>query len=167
MTASISVEIECLVPASVTALNALAFKELVLAADEVDTGTFPALYERALMLCFARSAGSLVGVGAIKRPNPIHRQSVFDRARSHLAPASFTYELGWFYVPPAFQGNHISSRMVQKAMPWAKETSVYATSRINNKPMHQALEAHGGFAAEASDFSPVHGSVPLRLFVRR
>jgi hypothetical protein len=163
----IPVDFECLAPDQVTEPNAALFRELVLAAGEVDPTTLPALYGNALVLGFARSHGKLVGVGAIKRPFPGHRDQVFAMARATFSPTSFVYELGWFHVLKDFEGNRISSRMVEQLMSWANGASVYATSRINNDRMHGALTRRGGFVVEGSDFPSQRGAVPLRLFVRQ
>ena len=55
--------------------------------------------------------------------------------------------------------------MVDQLMKHADGAGVYATSRINNGPMHSALTAHGGFVREGSEYPSQQGDVPLRLFV--
>lgn len=142
------------------------FKEMVICAAEVDPATLPRLYERALMLGIARSANRVVGVGAIKKPFPTHRRSVFRSAQSKLSPEIFTYELGWFHVLPEFQGNHISSRLVQKLIPWLKDELAYATSRSDNRRMHCALITHGKFEPEGCPYPSRRGSEDLKLFVQ-
>jgi hypothetical protein len=163
----LDVEFTCLAPTAVDGVSAASFRQLVLAAGEVNPNTLPALYDNALALAFARVDGEIVGIGALKRPLTSYRDKVFERAKSRLAPESFEFELGWFHVLGKFEGNRISSRMVERLMPWAEGTSVYATSRINNSAMHAALTRHGGFKPEGSEYRSSQGDVPIRLFVRR
>jgi hypothetical protein len=136
---TLPVVVECFAPREVEKADADAFKALVLEAGEVNPHTLPFLFNDAVALAFARSEGTLVGIGAIKRPNAEYRQRVFDQAGSKLRAASFPYELGWIYVSPAYQNNRICSRIVEGLTPHAQGAAVYATSRINNDAMHGSL----------------------------
>lgn len=159
-------EITCLEPRDVRPTEEVLFRHMVQATGEVNPRTFPALYQRARSVCFARIEGEIAGVGALKRPNPGHRTEVFDRAEATLLPDRFSYELGWFHVDEAFKGRRISSQMVGALLEQSDGESVYATSRINNHPMHAALTGHGGFVRVGIDYPSSRGDVPLCLFVR-
>lgn len=167
MTADLNVEFTCLPPDKAVAADEAAFKKFVIDAREVNPKTLPTLYAKALVLCFARVDGDLAAVGAIKRPFHNHRDRVFAAAKSKESPLAFIYELGWFHVLKEYRGHKISSRMVAQLVPWTEGDTVYATSRINNLPMHAALTKHGGFIPEGSDYPSSEGEVPLRLFIKR
>jgi hypothetical protein len=161
-----TLEIICLRPGKVDAENTALFKRTVLDTGEVNLETLSALYQRAHNVCFARLDGQLAGVGALKRPYAKHRAKVFKQSKSELDPKLFSYELGWFHVLNRFKGRHISSHIVEQVMKHADDAPVYATSRVNNGPMHSALIAHGGFVREGSEYPSEQGDVPLCLFVR-
>lgn len=163
----ITLEISCIRPGRVDAESEKLFKETVAAAGEVNQKTLPALYRRAQVICFARLGGELTGVGALKRPYTKHRAKIFEQAKSTLDPQLFAYEIGWFHVLERFKGLHISSHMVEQLMRYRSRSHVYATSRIDNLPMHSALTRHGGFVREGSDYTSELGDVPLCLFVHR
>jgi hypothetical protein len=161
-----TLEISCLRPGEVEAENSALFKKIVLETGEVNQETLSALYERARIVCFARLDGHLAGVGALKRPYSRHRAKVFKKSKSDLNPKLFAYELGWFHVLSRFKGRHISSHMVEQLMNHADGAAVYATSRVNNDPMHSTLIAHGAFVREGSEYDSEEGEVPLCLFIR-
>ncbi|MBI4290780.1 MAG: GNAT family N-acetyltransferase [Betaproteobacteria bacterium] len=141
------------------------FEVLVREGGEVDPNTIHALIERALSLAFVKSPSSLVGVGAIKRPNPSYRNRVFRSASSALNAGHFEFELGWVYVRPSAQGHRLASRLVQKLMPTLKGAAVYATSRVNNERMHASL-VRGGFRQEGPSYPSKLNEPEIQLFVR-
>lgn len=159
-------EITCVTPNEVEQPEAARFKAMVEASGEVNSHTFPALYQQARSLCFVRVGGELAGVGALKRPYQAHRNGVFASAQASLPADLFTFELGWFHVLDAFKGRRLSSRMVSALMAHTDGTSVYATSRANNVAMHAALERHGDFIREGRDYPSQRTHTPLCLFVR-
>jgi hypothetical protein len=161
-----TLEISCLRPAQVDATDAALFKRTVTEAAEVNPKTLLALFRRAHIVCFARLDGQLAGVAALKRPYSRHRAKVFRQANSALDSTTFPYEIGWFHVLEGFKGRHISSHIVEQLVKRTDGASVYATSRIDNYPMHAALTAHGGFVREGSEYASKQGDVPLYLFVR-
>ena len=116
MTTELKVEFTCLPPDTLSAADEKAFKQFVIDAREVNPKTFPILYAKSLVLCFARVNGELAAVGVIKRPFHNHRDRVFVAARSKETPAAFSYELGWFHVLEKYRGNRIASRIVTQLM---------------------------------------------------
>jgi GNAT superfamily N-acetyltransferase len=132
-----------LLPREASAEERAAFEQMVLEAGEVNPDTLPGLIDRALALAFVRLDGTLVAVGAIKRPYSEHRGHVFTWAKSKIDPKQFEFELGWIYVKPAAQGKRIASRIVEKLMPVLNGALVYATSRVNNDRMHSSLKRFG------------------------
>lgn len=161
-----TLEIKCLPPSQVDAADAELFQRTVVDAGEVNPATLPDLYRRAHLVCFAQLGGQLAGVAALKRPNPGHRAEVFRQAQSTLNSVAFPYEIGWFHVIDGFRGRRISSRMMDQLVQHAEDASVYATSRIDNHPMHAVLTTHGGFVREGSEFESERGDTRLCLFVR-
>lgn len=160
-----TLEISCIAPSEVEAKDTALFKQTVLDAGEVNPVSVPGLYRRARMVCFARLDGQLAGVAALKRPNTTHRAKVFIRAKSALDSDTFQYEIGWFHVLDGFKGRHISSHMMEHLVKHADGAPIYATSRVDNLPMHAALTTHGGFVREGSEYPSEQGDTPLCLFV--
>jgi GNAT superfamily N-acetyltransferase len=142
------------------------FRQLVMEGGEVDAHTLPALIKRALALAFVRDGVSVVGVGALKRPNASYRNRVFANAKSSLAPKHFEFELGWIYVCPSARGKKLTSPMVKDLLQQAKGRPVYATSRVDNAPMHASL-VRCGFRKEGSPYPSSEHEVDIQLFALR
>lgn len=140
------------------------FRMLVLEGGEVDEYTLPALIERAAALAFIQKGDSLVGVGALKRPNASYRKKVFAQAQSSLA-GDFDFELGWIYLSPAARGNRLTTPMVAGLLQRADGLPVYATSRTDNMRMHASLE-HCGFRKEGTPYRSKQRETDIQLFVR-
>jgi hypothetical protein len=151
-------------PSACDASTLSEFQALVLAGGEVDPTTLPNLIQRALVLGFAHLGASLVGVSGIKRPNDSYRSKVFMKAKSPLNPSKFEFELGWVYVNPCARGNRLASRLVLDLMPALKGAAVYATSRVDNWPMHSSLH-RAGFRLEGTPYPSNMNEPDIQLFV--
>jgi len=136
----------------------------VLEGVEVDAHTLPALIERALALALVRDEESVVGIGAIKRPNASYRNRVFGDAKSRLVPAQFDFELGWIYLCEAARGKRLTTPIVQALLLRLEGRPVYATSRVDNVPMHASL-THCGFRKEGTPFPSKQNQGQIQLFV--
>lgn len=109
-----------------------AFRALVIEADEVDPVGFDRRLARAERLIFLYGDESeLAGVGAVKRLDEAHRQSVFQSAQSLEDSASFVFEIGWIVVNPSFRNRHLSRELVVAALSVTKNANVFATVRTN------------------------------------
>lgn len=150
-------------PDEVTPADRAAFVKQVCEGGEVNPNTLPALVDRAVALAMARKDGSLVGVGAIKRPNLSHRGHVFKAAKVDLLPDAL--ELGWVFVQPATRGLGISAMIVEALVPYVGATRVYATSRVDNVPMHATLNRFG-FKSVGVPYPSKQNNTPIQLFVR-
>lgn len=153
-------------PKSCSADQLTAFKRMVIEGGEVSRATLATLVDRALVIAFARAAGVLVGVGAIKRPHDTHRKRVFLGAKSLLNPSHFDFELGWVCVDSAHRGKGLASRLVESLTLSLKGAAVYATSRVNNDRMHSSLRRFG-FKTEGLPYPSRVNAPEIQLFVRK
>lgn len=156
--------VSVLSPGAVSAEERVAFQQMVFEGGEVNPNTLPSLVDRALALAFARLDGTLVGVGAIKRPYESHRKDVFTWAMADLDPTQFEFELGWVYVSPSCRGKRIASRLVEKLMPVLIRAPVYATSRVDNERMHASLKRFG-FKQVGVPYPSKQNEPEIQLFV--
>jgi GNAT superfamily N-acetyltransferase len=159
-----SLRIDIVEPAACSHERLALFRELVTEGGEVDTHTLPALIERAPVLALMHDGETVVAVGALKQPNAAYRSRVFAEAKSTLAPKDFEFELGWIYVRPAARGKKLTTPMVRKLLERASGHRVYATSRVDNSPMHASLE-HCGFRKEGTPYPSNEHEIDLQLFI--
>lgn len=117
-------------------------------------------------LVFLQSGGQVVGVAALKRPNPTYRERVASASGIGLSEASFRYELGWVFVAPSARGNGYSQSLVQEALSLSDNCGVFATSRTDNGPMHRTL-VKLGFKQVGMAYASRHGEHRLQLFTLR
>lgn len=152
-------------PTEFTPAERAAFMQLVRKGAEVNSDTLPGLVDRAEALAMAREDGALVGVGAVKRPYLKHRRSVFKAAKVDLLPDDFAFELGWVFVHPDARGLGLSGRLFAVLMPHVETVHAYATSRVDNAPMHATLSRFG-FKCVGAPYPSKQNETPIQLFVR-
>jgi len=152
-------------PSSCSANDINCFKELVISGGEVTSGTLSALVSNALSLAFASRDGRIVAVGAIKRPNAGYRDVVFAKAKAIQNPSHFQYELGWVYVSLLSRGCNLSGALVAALLPSLGIEPAYATSRVDNIPMHATLE-HSGFRPVGAPYPSKLNTPAIQLFLR-
>lgn len=142
------------------------FEALVRKGEEVTGNGLTERIRKAAFLMFLTNAdGALIGVSALKHPNPGYRAKVFQSARSELRPDNFGLELGWIYVVESERGKRLSHALVEQLLPYAKAERVYATTRKLNLAMICTNE-HYGFRREGIPYSSEDGQYDLLLFVR-
>jgi RimJ/RimL family protein N-acetyltransferase len=142
------------------------FEGLVREGEEVAVAGLSELIRKAAFLMFLIHAnGSLIGVSALKRPNPRYRAKVFRNAQSELRPDDFGLELGWIFVVEAERGNKLSHVLVEQLIPHAGTERVYATTREHNLPMIRTNE-HCGFLRDGIAYPNDNGNYNLLLYVR-
>jgi len=163
MTQRPTIEFKASRPAEVTAAERAAFMQQVREGGEVDPDTLRALVDRAVALAMASNDGAMVGVGAIKRPNPTHRSHVFKAAKVDLLSEAF--ELGWLFVHPDMRGRGLSCGLVAALVPCIGAARVYATSRVDNAPMHATLNRFG-FKSVGVPYPSRQNDTTIQLFVR-
>ena len=152
-------------PAEFTPSERTSFMQLVREGGEVNSGTLPDLVDRAEALAIARKDSELVGVGAVKRPYPTHRSSVFKAAKIDLLPDEFAFEIGWVFVHSDARGLGLSGRLFEVLMPYVGAARAYATSRIDNVPMHATLSRFG-FKLVGASYPSKQSDTTIQLFVR-
>ena len=119
----------------------------------------------AAFLVFLTQGQCLKGVAALKRPKPMYRKSVSERAGIPLDVAAFPFELGWVFVQPSARGAGLSSKLVSTALSAAPGAGVFATSRSDNTPMHRTLE-HLSFIRVGCPYESSRSSHQIQLFIR-
>lgn len=159
------IEVTAARPAEFTLAQRAAIMELVRKGGEVNSDTLPGLVNRAEALATACMDGALVGVGAVKRPYPTHRSHVFQAAKVDLPPADYAFEIGWVFVHPNARGLGLSGRLLAVLMPYVEVARAYATSRIDNTPMHATLSRFG-FRGVGVAYPSKQNDTPIQLFVR-
>ena len=152
-------------PEAVADEDLIAFRHMVIAGGEVNPDTLPDLVSRALTLAYAKISEEIVGVSAIKRPNPAYRNRLFAKAGANKDPSTFEYELGWVHVHPSARGQGIASDLVEVLLPSLNGALVYATSHVNNIRMHSSLKRFG-FEHVGVTYSSHLNEIPIQLFVR-
>ena len=151
-------------PVDCVADDISAFKQLVLSGGEVTPETLPGLVSRALTLGFGRAGERLVAVGAIKRPNPAHRDKVFAQAGVERDPSKFAFELGWVYVLPSARRRGLARSLVATLISSLNGRQAYATSAVNNAPMHTLLNRFG-FKPTGAPYPSQLNDPAIRLFL--
>lgn len=153
-------------PDACTEIERAAFLARVIDGGEVASGGLSDRVRRAEALLFLLDdASGLVGVSAIKRPHPNYRANKFAAAKTSISPDTFSIELGWVYLIPAFQGRGLSSSLVDPLMAIVADRPVFATTRQDNDAMHHILPARG-FRATGSSYRSENGAYEIDLFVR-
>ena len=153
-------------PADCTSTELDAFETLVLQGGEVTpTGLRQRICSAAHLLFLSDSAGTLVGISALKHPSVAYRAKVFQQAQASASSALFPVELGWIFVVPSHQGQHLSRPLVEHVLPYAAGSLVYATTRADNERMQRTL-ARYGFLRDGVAYPSELGDYNLVLFVR-
>ncbi len=166
MTRQPSPEVSVRNPRALTADEIDAFCVLIRKGDEVDEAGLPVRVRQAEALACVRVGDRIVGVAALKNPQPGYRQGVFEKAKAALDPAGFAHEIGWAFVEDDQRGRHFSRKLVGALLD-ELTGSQYATSRAGNAAMHGTLR-YLGFEAVGRPFpSAKHPDQNLVLFVRR
>ena len=151
-------------PSAVGASDRECFEKLVREGGQVDPATFPALFKNAHALAFARVAGVLTGVAALKRPNDSYRDTVFGKAHATRAATEFPLELGWVSVAPVGQRRGLVRCMLDPLLAQREGMPVYATSALDNVPMHAALRRFG-FEPHGQPYEATRNAQFVQLFV--
>jgi RimJ/RimL family protein N-acetyltransferase len=142
------------------------FEALVRMGEEVAGDGLTERIRNAAFLLFLRNAdGGLIGVSALKRPNPGYRVKVFKSAHSQLRPEDYGLELGWIYLVEAERGNKLSHILLEKLLLHLNHERVYATTREHNLAMIRTNERYG-FRREGNPYPAANRQYNLILFVR-
>ncbi len=150
---------------SETELNG--FEKLVKEGGEVSSRGLRNRIMNAMNLSWIEEKGdNIIGVGAIKRPSPEYRSSVFKKAGSSEVPNLYEFELGWVFIIPAYRGNHLSTPLIQSLLTSSGNKPIFATTRDNNEAM-KAILVKFGFKDSGRPYLSNNGDYKLVLFIRR
>ena len=153
-------------PSECTAQELTAFEAMVRKGNEVNPAGLSKRIQNAAFLMFIfEDDSSLIGVSALKHPNPGYREDAFTRARSELHPDDYGLELGWIFVAESHRGRGLSRELVERLVTCAETDRIYATTREDNLPM-QRTNKRCGFHLEGSPYPSKQGNYTLVLYVR-
>ncbi len=141
------------------------FRLLVEAGGEVDTVVLRQNVERAKSLVFARSKGRLLGVAALKVPQPSYRKKIAQNSGFSLQSDLYPFELGYVYVQEAARGKGLAHRLVAAAVDQAHGTQVFATVRADNFGMLRTLD-RAAFLHVGEEYPGRNQGASIRLLVR-
>lgn len=122
--------------------------------------------ERALRLGFIVYDGSIVGTAALKKPAASYRAKVFKHAGSQLDPAAFPYELGWIFLDIPHRKKGQMTRLIDKLLPAAKNSALFATTRTSNDIMREMLAQLKFFENGTEYKSEQNPEDTVKVFVR-
>jgi RimJ/RimL family protein N-acetyltransferase len=142
------------------------FEALVRKGEEVATaGLSERICNAAFLMFLTVSDGSLIGVSALKHPNPGYRAKVFQSAHSKLRPEDFSLELGWVFVVEQERDKKLSRVLVEQLLPHAGKERIYAATRELNPAMIRTNERYG-FQRDGIPYPSENGHYNLLLQVR-
>jgi hypothetical protein len=118
------------------------FRDFVRKGGEVTSAGLNDRIKAAEALAFLFVRKELAAIAALKNPSENHKQGVFENAGS-VDAAFYRFELGWVYVAERFRENGYSKQILKELSRSIRSGGVYATSRIDNVPMHKSLESEG------------------------
>ena len=142
------------------------FIDLVCSGGEVAKHTLRRNVPLAECLVFLRSANELCGVAALKIPIPSYRQTLRSKAGVTVDEAAFPYELGYIFVPEQARGKGFSSELAGAAADASGDRGIFATSRLDNEPMHRTLAKHG-FEKAGQPYQGKDAAERIQLFLRQ
>lgn len=152
-------------PAECSKIELEKFVTLVDSEEEVEGGLMNRVKTRGEKLIFLYVSGTLAGTAGIKRPYDNYRSSVFNKAKASLSPNSFSLELGWIVVSPAFRRRGFAHRLIKESMNIIGENKIFSTTRESNTAIHNCLEFHN-FKICGEAFLSRNGRSNLVLFTR-
>ena len=141
------------------------FCELIEAGDEVDTFVLRQNVESAKTLVFARSERRLLGVAALKFPQPSYRKKIARNSGFSLQSDLYPFELGYVFVQEAARGKGLSHRLVTAALNEVRGKQVFATVRTDNLAMLRTLN-QAAFSHVGKDYPGRKEGTSIRLLVR-
>ena len=141
------------------------FRVLVEAGGEVDTVVLHQNVESAKSLVFAWSEGRLLGVAALKVPQPSYRKKIAQNSGFSLQPELYPFELGYVFVQEEARGIGLAHRLVAAAVDQARRTKVFATVRADNLAMLSTLH-RAAFLHVGEEYPGRNQGTSIRLLVR-
>ncbi|HEX5037720.1 MAG TPA: GNAT family N-acetyltransferase [bacterium] len=143
------------------------FCRIVLGEGQVSRERFEKRVRKARLLAFLTDSdgGDVIAAAAVKRPDPGYQKEVFGKADVSGFENKTALELGWVVVSPAHQRNGHCGRLVEAVLQDLESEDLYATSKVDNLPMHKVL-GRFGFLKVGRSYVSKNRSGEIALFVR-
>lgn len=139
--------------------------KLIAQGGEVSLQSAETGLQRAALIGWAESDGSIVAVRALKVPFNTYREKVFSASDSPNAANNYPYELGYNFVDPKYRQQGISSTL-GKTLLSKTSKGVFSTTRSNNTPAIRGLKTMG-FKESGSPYPSQRGDYTLQLWVNK
>ena len=137
------------------------FKKIVIEAKEVKKETFDGLIKKNPILLFLPNSKEVSGVGALKVPDKIYKEKVFQKSHSTSNPSNFLYELGWIV---SLKQNEGIGKTITGILSGYKKM-IYATVRVDNEIMNHIL-LKTGFVKNGNSYDSDRGNYKINLFIK-
>jgi hypothetical protein len=106
------------------------FYQYAIDAGEVIKNGLKRRIKNAELLGFGYIDGTLVGIAALKNPDPGHKLDVFRKAGLTGEQAeNFDFELGYVYTLEKFRGKGICPKLIQGIFKKSPSKKIYATTK--------------------------------------
>lgn len=95
------------------------------------------------LLAFCYHKNSLIGVSAIKRPNPNYVEDIIKKTEINRKVEDLTFEIGYSYTEPDYRRNGISKKLKSKLLEQMKSRvgTIFSTTAIKSSQIF--LEENG------------------------
>jgi hypothetical protein len=152
-------------PSLCTEAELNAFVDCAAEGGEVDRANLETGARRAKALLWIAEGSALVGVSALKLPRDSYRRRVFTDTNSGLDWRPFKLELGYLFVVPGKQDKGYGRTLLDETLALAGSDAVFATTRVDNEKMHNALP-NRGFTRIEPPYGSTDGTRSLVLYVK-
>ena len=116
------------------------FEKLVVTGGEIDPDDLRSRILNADYLAYVLDNDQIVATGAIKNPTERHKSDIVRSSKIDLS--SYKKELGYISVKPSHRKQHLASRITKELLHMVAGP-IFATSRVDNVPIHQVLSKYG------------------------
>lgn len=148
-------------PASLTPEQFRKVKQLLMQGNQVNAGTLDNMLIKAKLVAFASIGKNIVGIGAIKTPNPSYKTYLTNNTGINVS--KFQAELGYLVTSHDYQNTGISSKLTKLLLD-NFTGPVYATVRVPNYVSMHLLK-NNGFKKTGNVFTSDSGN-DISLWVR-
>jgi ribosomal protein S18 acetylase RimI-like enzyme len=131
-TATLPITFKVAAPAGFTPSELNTIAKIIQSEGQVDAAGLMSRIKQAKMFCVAIDSNKIIGISAIKIPNPGYHQGCFTKAGLAEKMQKYPYEMGWKVVLPAYRGKNLGSQMSNKLFTKVNKQQVFATVRADN-----------------------------------
>lgn len=128
------------------------FETLVVKGGEIDPDDLRSRILNADYLAYVLDNDQIVATGAIKNPTESHKSYITVRSKIDLS--SYKKELGYISVESSHREQHLASRITKELLNKVAG-SIFATSRVDNVPIHRVLSKYNFMLSGGPWFSQV------------